>query len=57
MTGGIYLGANEKIYEVMQAGNEFEFIHKTNMKYKRRRHSQCWFGQYSIVISGGYRIA
>ena len=40
MTGGAsQAGANEKIYEVIQAGNELEFIQKTNMKYKRRDNS------------------
>ena len=40
MTGGNgSAGANEKIYEVIQAGNELEFIHKSNMKYKRLAHS------------------
>ena len=40
MTGGnCSAGANEKIYEVMQAGNELEFIQKSNMNYKRTRHS------------------
>ena len=40
MTGGSGLaGANEEIYEVIQAGNELEFNQKTNMKYKRRWHS------------------